>query len=188
MKGTLLILLFLIACTPTFTMQEKEQIQSELSRLAALSSEERLAVADLGQIKTLLAKDEKAIHEFEEVELMIGYGEYEHAGHTIGFVSDYIETGQNIICPGHELAHYYLFKRYQNEDMAEHSLHHGQEDFENWVTKATAYEAQYPGVESVDAIAKTIQQHFDRIASGNMTATDEEIRYLATTASICVPE
>ena len=185
MKGVWILLLLLTACTTQRTLQETATIQEEISHLASLSAKEKLTVNDLQKLKALLADD--AEHELEEIELMIEFGEYEHAGHALGFLADYVASGKHVLCPAHGVAHYYVFMRHGAAESAEHALEHTDEELDLWTKRAKEYNQRYPTGQDIDALRQRIEQHLANIAAGQHEATDEEIRFLATTASICVP-
>jgi hypothetical protein len=180
----ILFLLFLLGCAQQINDADKAAAQAELSRLAQLASAHELQPQDLSTVEALL--DGYGDHELEEIGLMAGYGEYEHAAHAIGFLSDYLATGDEVLCPGHELAHYYVFMRHGDEHAAEHALE--EVELEEWIPQAKAYEQQYPSGTDVDALAAGLQAFLDRIEEGDTAANDEEVAFLAGKGSFCVPE
>jgi outer membrane murein-binding lipoprotein Lpp len=171
-----------------YSQQEKDTITAEVGRLAQLAANHEIKEGDLGTLKQLLASDAGAQDHLEELELMVQYQEFEHAGHALSFLGDYASTSEHVLCPGHELAHYYVFMRHGAEHEAEHALDETQEQLPEWIPKAKAYAQEYPGGYDVDALAGAIQAHLDRIEQGDTAATDEEIRFLANDASVCVSE
>lgn len=163
----------------------KSDVSKEMARLASLSSEERISVDDLAGLRDMLKGDSSAEHELEEVEKLIQYGEYRHATHTLAFLDSYVETGKETICPGHELAHYYVWKKHGEDEMAEEALDEAKEQMDEWQDKARFYYERYPGEFTFDYILERINSHLGSIEAGNTATTDEEITFLAE-KSVCV--
>lgn len=163
----------------------KLDVSKEMARLASLSSEERISVDDLAGLRSMLKGDSSSEHELEEVEKLIQYGEYRHATHTLAFLDSYVETGKETICPGHELAHYYVWKKHGEDEMAEEALDEAKEQMDEWQDKARSYYERYPGEFTFDYILERINGHLDSIEANNTATTDEEITFLAE-KSVCV--
>lgn len=160
--------------------------QQELARVGDLIEKGTATADDLETLKTLVKDDEHAQDELSEIGTMLTFKEYQHAGHGLGFLSSYLETGKDELCPGHELAHYYVFSRHGEDDMAAEGLEGAKEELPKWLPKAKAYDAKYPGPHSADEVAGVITKHIADIESGKITATDEEIDYLAN--ALCVDD
>lgn len=163
----------------------KSDISKEMARLAVLSSEEKISTDDLSGLREMLKGDSSAEHELEEVGKLIQYGEYRHATHTLAFLDSYVETGKETICPGHELAHYYVWKKHGEDDMADEALEEAKEQMDEWQEKAKLYYERYPGEFTFDYILGKIRGHLDSIEGGNTATTKEEITFLAE-KSVCV--
>lgn len=163
----------------------KSDVSKEMARLASLSSEERISVGDLAGLRVMLKGDSSAEHELREVEKLIQYGEYRHATHTLAFLDSYVETGKETICPGHELAHYYVWKKHGENEMAEDALDEAKEQMDKWQDKARSYYERYPGEFTFDYILERINGHLDSIEAGNTATTEDEITFLAE-KSVCV--
>jgi hypothetical protein len=164
---------------------DKTAVSKEMARLASLSSEEKIATDDLAGLAAMLKGNTVAKHELEEIGKLIQYGEYWHATHTLAFLDSYIETGRETICPGHELAHYYVWNKHGKGDLAEEALEEAREQMSEWQEKARPYYEKYPGEVTFDEIVGRINSHLNSIESGSTVTTDEEITFLAE-KSVCV--
>lgn len=164
---------------------DRTMVSKEMARLASLSSEEKISTEDLTGLAVMLKGDSNAEHELEEVEKLIKYGEYRHATHTLAFLDSYIETGRETICPGHELAHYYVWNKHGEDDLAGEALEEAEEQMDEWKEKARPYYEKYPGEVTFDEIVDRINGHLDSIDGGSTITTDEEITFLAE-KSVCV--
>lgn len=182
-----LFFLFYPAYTsPTGGMKySKSDISKEMARLASLSSEEKIATDDLEGLRVMLKGDSAAEHEIDEIEKLIKYEEYRHATHTLAFLDSYVETGKETVCPGHELAHYYVWKNHGEDEMAEEALEEAKEQMDEWQDKARSYYDRYPGEFTFDYILEKINGHLDSIEAGNTATTQDEITFLAE-KSVCV--
>jgi len=163
----------------------KSDVSREMARLASLSAEGKISGNDLDGLKDMLRGNPVAEDEIGEVQKLIKYGEYTHATHTLAFLDSYVETGKETVCPGHELAHYYVWKRHGEDDLAEESLDTAKAQMDEWKEKAAAYYEKYPGEFSFDQIVGKVEGHIASIEGGNTTTTDEEITFLAE-KSVCV--
>lgn len=164
---------------------DRVAVSKEMARLASLSSEEKISTDDLSGLAAMLKGDSTAEHELEEVEKLVQYGEYRHATHTLAFLDSYIETGKETICPGHELAHYYVWSKHGENNLARDALEEAEEQMDEWKEKARPYYEKYPGEVTFDEIVDRINSHLDSIEGGSSTTTDEEITFLAE-KSVCV--
>ncbi len=177
----------LVACAGT-SIVGNQDVQLELDQLAAKAAAGTLVELDLETITALTEGDHDAEHHLEELTAMVRFNEQKHAGHAIAFLSAYVQNGQHIICPGHDLAHYYVFSRHGDEHEAEHALEHAEENLEKWRELAAAYDAKYPGPEPFADVDARVTMHLQQAMVGGATETsEEEIDWLAT-QSLCVPE
>lgn len=174
---------------PTYTGAGMEKpstdVTKELSRLASLTSKEEIQASDLEQLKAMLASNEGAQHELGEIEELVSYGEYEHAAHSFAFLASHLETGLETVCPGHELAHYYVYTRHGNVEGAGHKLEHAKETFEAWEHGAREFYEKYPGDVPFDYIVDKVKSHILAIEAGQTETTDEEIDFLAD-RTVCI--
>ncbi len=184
----IVLLAFALAACAGTSIVGNQDVQLELDRLAAKAATGTLAETDLETITALTAGDQEAEHGIEELATMVRFNEQTHAAHAIAFLSAYAQTGQHVICPGHELAHYYVFSRHGDEHEAEHALEEAEETIDTWRTLAAAYDAKYPGPEPFADVDARVTMHLQQAMVGGATETSqEEIDWLAT-QSLCVPE
>jgi len=160
-------------------------VMDEIARLASLSSQGRLTVGELETLRSMTIFDSYARHEFTEIRLMVEYGEQLHAGHALGFLSGYVSTGKYTLCPGHLLAHYYVFARHNNTHLADESFEVAKGQFEPWLPEARSFNERYPSGYEFDFIRNKIKDHFNQIEGGATNASDDEIDFL-TEKTICV--
>jgi acyl transferase domain-containing protein len=181
----LLLTVALVACQQHVSVAGNHTIIEETSRLASIAAKGELKADDLDQLEMMVAGDETAEHELEEVRKFAGYGEQVHALHALAGIAAYLESGKETICPGHELAHYYVFTKHGDDHDAEHALEEAEETLSEWAPLAQAYDKEFPGPDSFEVVQQRIKDHLERIENGDSTATDEEIIALAT-RSICI--
>ncbi len=186
--ATVLLAAALVACATTVAPQQKDAAKAEIGRLSSLAQDKNITEGDLATLDGMLAGDKVAQDELGELAIMVRYKEYEHAGHTLSFIADYLDTGEELVCPPHALAHYYVFARHGEEDAAADALAEAKEGLPGWIPKAKEYDKEYPTGQDIDAIAQEVRGRIDAIEAGNTTASDDDIARLATTESICVPE
>lgn len=158
---------------------------SEISRLAALASSGTITTDDLSTLRGLIEENHAAEHEFEELEFFVENGEYGHAGHSLAFLDSIIMTGKGVVCPEHEVAHYYVFARYGEDEKAEHSLEEAKEQIEYWEPKAREFSERYnTGISFDDRLAE-LNERIGEIESGSHNVTDEEA-FAYSDLAICV--
>jgi hypothetical protein len=182
--------LLLIACTASGEDVSTKRVvgdvatRGELARLGVLIDQRSATTTDFATLEGLVAGDEDATTEVGEIKALVMYGEYTHAGHGIGFLDSYLATGNELLCPGHALAHYYVFSRHNDEHRAEHALEEAEEQFDEWKEKGAEYDAQFPGAQPFDVVAATVEKYLDAAREGATDAPEEDITMLAT--ALCV--
>ncbi len=169
-------------------VSQNQPALNEISRLTSLAGKDSIKVEDLSKLEGMIKDDGKAMDEFNEIKTMVKYKEFEHAAHGLSFLDGYLRTGKKVICPGHELSHYYIFKKHGEGDMANDSLNAAKDEMSQWIPKARNYNNKYPSGENFDIIVKVLNDHIKDIESGKTTITNEEMDYLDNKASICVQE
>lgn len=157
----------------------------EVARLASLTASSSITEDDLTTLNQMLAGDDGAAGNLEELNMMVRYGEYEHAGHSLGFIDGYLRTGESVLCPEHELAHYYVFKKHGEDELADEALDETKESIEEWEPKARAFDEKYPSGKSVDERIADMDSKIESIESGGDLISDQEAFELADRA-ICV--
>ena len=96
-----------------------EEVLAEIDRLLVPLSQEAITKNDFDTLSELTKNDEYTKQEVKELAALAKYEEYSHIGHGLTSLHDYIKTGEEEICPGHSLAHYYIFIRHVEERRAE---------------------------------------------------------------------
>ena len=173
----LLALVLAVAGATWFFSQDagKAGVLTELSRLTVLTNNGELAPEDLSTLKGMLSGDATALHELEEVRVLAFYGEQAHASHALSLLANYVRIGHEPVCTGHYLAHYYMFSKYGEAELAGHELEHARESYGLWFYGAVR-ELPY---QEKDAYDSALRGFFARIDAGDSTATEEEVDYLA---------
>jgi hypothetical protein len=165
-----------------------QDILNELTAVSQLVNKKIATPDDFEKLEGMVAVDEDAEHEVEEIATLVKYKEYTHAGHGIGFLDGYIRTGKELLCPSHALVHYYVFEKHGEDELANHAMEEIEESFDEWVPLAREYDEKYPGGQDFDDIVKVIKGHIESIEKGDKTATDAELDFLLKEAGICVEE
>jgi hypothetical protein len=163
-------LVFLTGCS------SNKKIVEEITTLNHLNSIGQLYPDNFTRLEHMLAYDPMAIAELNEIKALSADHEYYHVFHGLSSLQEYIETGKTDLCPAHELAHYYVFMRHNQTYV---NLEEVQGNFDRWVLLA-----QQSNVSN--SIIERIQHHLDQINSGNTSASDDEIDWLATDGNICM--
>ena len=161
------------------------QTEAEIVRIATLASEKSLSTEDLVTLRSMVEGNEAVEHEFEELETLVKYGEYEHAAHTIAFLDSTLKSGKHSLCPEHLVAHYYVFSKHGEADLAMDSLEDAKSQIHEWEGPAREFNERYPSGRSFDEIMENLERHIAAIESGDASATDEEVLELANRA-ICI--
>lgn len=197
-----LSILLLSACTQSVQVQKEEKIAmqeegkssiignkailNEISRLSKLAASNAITEKEIESLETMIESDEDAKDELHEIETFVKHKEYIHAVHGLSFLDAYVRTGKHLLCPSHALAHYYVFGRNGEQELAEEALEEAKEQLPEWKPLAKEYDEKYPGQVRFDVILKTIETHLKSIESDKTSATDKEINFLANEGSLCV--
>jgi hypothetical protein len=166
----------------------KEATLQEISRLSLLASKETITESDLAALESMTAQNEEASDEVGEIKTLVSYKEYMHVSHSLAFLDGQIRTGKHSLCPAHALAHYYVFKKHGEDEMANEALEEAEEQLPRWKVVAKEFDEEYPGQVSYDTILASIEEHMGSIEQGETTATKDEISFLANEGSLCVED
>ena len=118
-----------------YLLNDNLEILDEIDRLLLPVYSQNITEADFNNLKEMVKGDRYASHEVSEMIMLAKYKEYSHIGHGLGFVYEHVQTGETPICPGHLLAHYYVFLKHGENDLALENLEHAESDVEEWKTK-----------------------------------------------------
>ena len=118
-----------------YLLNDNLEILDEIDRLLLPVYSQNITEADFNNLKEMVKRDKYASHEVSEMIMLAKYKEYSHIGHGLGFVYEHVQTGETPICPGHLLAHYYVFLKHGENDLALENLEHAESDVEEWKTK-----------------------------------------------------
>ncbi len=158
-----LVVLFLILFQISFIHEKvigNPTILSEINRLLLPVSDQTLRAKDFTILRGLVMRDATASDEVHELEVLAQEKEYSHVGHGLGKLYRYIQNGMKQVCPGHALAHYYVFNRHGVKKLADANLHEAREHLPS------------------DAPV-LFKQMLVRIDSGNVSVSDDEIAELS---------
>ncbi len=165
--GFLLVLGISLLFTPK-TIIGDPVVLSEIDRLLLPVANQNISENDFEKLEELVKNDELAHHEVEELIVLARYKEYSHIGHGLTFLYKYVKSGEEAVCPGHQLAHYYVFNKHGETHLAEHVFEEAEESIEG--LNATDYHL--------------FVSHLDAIKNGNSETTEEEISELADAACL----
>lgn len=173
---------FEIVVQPNASANHAEQTDNtaigKLMHLQETIEQNKTTPNDLTALKSLLKNDSHASDEFQQLEVMLHYGEYQHADHSIGLLLNYISTGKDLLCPGHALSHYYIYLKHGEKELALKALSEAREQLPHWIEQAKNYTIAMPE-ENFDSTLKLIQKRLAAIDAGNPTATDKDIAALS---------
>lgn len=163
----------------------KDAISDEVIKLMGMADQGTITERDLATLESMVQDDEKAWGEIHEIKTLIKYQEYAHAVHGLGFLAEYLHTKKELLCPGHALAHYYVYKKHGEDELAKEALEEAEKQFPDWKQKIMENQKGHSMEEVIQAIT-TIDEHLQSIDSGKEKITEAEIEYLSEDASICI--
>lgn len=180
----IIILIGLILVNYTFFNSSNEVIGNteainEINRLLLPVSNGNITEKDFDRLKVLTENDEHASNEVNEMILLAKYNESTHIGHSLGFLYEYIKTGEESICPGHSLSHYYVFLKHGEFEVAKDSLEEAILNFDVWKSRE-----EVKSNESLKEINYTfylnlINSSMNNIENGNNSISEEDVINLA---------
>ena len=156
-----------------------EEILKEINRILLPISNLNVTPNDFSTLKNMVKKDGYAKNEVGELILLAKYKEYSHIGHGIGFLYQYVKTGNESICPGHLLSHYYIFIKHNENETANDNLNEVIALEQKWnglmEKKNTSYltEVNYTYYRGI------ISENIKEINLGNSSASEEQIGVLS---------
>ena len=169
--------------------QQKTRILAEIDKLEALSQQGTLQEGDVDALKGMVTDDQYAADESHEIQVMAKYQEYLHAYHGLDFLKKYITLNKEILCPGHALSHYYVYKKHSEDALADDSFKEAQDTYADWLEKTRKYGESHDIGPDFEQTASHIKTDIDMIANGNTTmVSDEELDFLINQASVCIQQ
>lgn len=181
----ILVIVFLITSfLRNHTSQEKnitgnQEILTEINRLLGPLEARNMSEKDFVHLQELVEGNEAGEHEVEELVTLTNYQEYSHIGHGLGSLYEYVKTGEEPICPGHLLSHYYVFMNHNEEHLAEENFEEAQEQLEEWNTRMQAHNESYLEDKNYTYYKGLFEESVIHIESGNSSVSNEYISALA---------
>jgi hypothetical protein len=166
----------------------KEAALQQISLLSSKAYAQTLTIDDFSSLESLLSGNDEAEHEVEEIKLLISYKEFMHAAHGLAFLDGSVRTGKHALCPAHALAHFYVFAKHGEDEIADEAFEEAEHQLERWRPLAKEYDEKFPGTVSYEDINARITSHMESIEEGERSATEEEIDFLANEGSLCVED
>jgi len=146
-----------------------QEALTEIDKLLVPAYNQTVTEQDFDHLEDLAKDDEYALHEIEEIKLLAKYKEYAHIGHGLGFLYEYIQSGEEPICVGHVVAHYYVFSKHGETSVASHNLEEAYEQLDQWKASSNVNQTYIDMVDNA----------LNKIENGNSEASEEEISDLA---------
>lgn len=157
-----------------------KNVETEINRLLLPVSNQSITEKDFDNLAEMVKNDEYASGEVVELSTLAKDKEYTHIGHGLAFLYEYVQTGKEPICPGHLLAHYYVFEKHGDDELAHHNYHESKDSLPIWEgmkdVKSEAYLTQIKYTYFDNLFNSKIKS----IDAGNTSATEAEISELAS--------
>jgi len=175
------IVLLVAGCTSQSqesTIVGNRTLLSELVHLQDLSRENATTTEMLSEFREKVEEDHFAEDLMEEAIWLVRFREFEHSEHSLAFLVTYINDGNRLICPGHEIEHIGLYVKHNNFELMNHTIESVEEFYPTW--KTTAYERaqRFPAFyRNLDNVTRTIEETLPRIKAGDHNIS-EEIEFL----------
>lgn len=155
-----------------------KKILSEIDHLLLPLGSKNITESDFNALKNMVRKDEYATGEVNDIILLTKYKEYSHIGHSLGFLYEYVKTGEEPLCPGHALSHYYVFLRHGEDDTAKDNLEEAEEGFEEWKKDMSHKGAAYLVENNYTYSSSLIAKYLDKIDNGDNVIGDDDLSNL----------
>lgn len=169
------ILVYLLFFSHESTPQviKNQTVIQEINRLLLPVYSKNATEADFYRLQTMVASDSYAANEVHEMTLLTKYREYKHVGHGLGFLYEYIKTGNQSICPGHALSHYYVWISYGEKEAASDALAEAKETFLVWERSSLPLSEDAPEHDKA-FFTSLLTTTLSRIDAGNTSISDDE--------------
>lgn len=151
-----------------------ETLLQEVVQLQDLSRENKTTAEMLSAFMEKLEGDHFAEDLMNEATWLARFREWEHSEHSLAFLTAYINDGNKLICPGHEIEHIGLYVKHNNFELMGHTIESVEEHYPEW--KRTAYErkAKFPAFyRNLDNVTRTIEETLPRIKAGDYDISEE---------------
>ncbi len=180
----IIVIVFLISSFIKHYTQEKnitgnKEILTEINRLLGPLEARNMSEKDFVHLQALVEGNNNGEHEVEELVTLATYQEYPHIGHGLGFLYEYVKTGEEPICPGHLLSHYYVFMNHNEEHLAEENFEEAQEQLTEWNTRMLTHNETYLQDKNYTYYKEFFEETILSIENGNSTVNKEYISELA---------
>ena len=149
------IIFFIFAALLGLSARQKPRITGnltiidEINQIAQRSMEDEegninVTLKDLQNLKEIVKGDKIAESYVKELEWLVEHNESQHIMHTTSFMSEYIETGKDILCVPHELWHISLFIKHDNIDYARKQVRYVEKKYKTWENSIEKKRRAYP--------------------------------------------
>ena len=105
------------------TIIGNKQVLDEIHRLSLLPynqyAYDNLTVQDLVPLQRMVEQDAYAHDFMDEAVWLLNHHEYEHVGHSLYYLQEYVTTGEDDVCIPHELSHIRVYLKYQDFGLVE---------------------------------------------------------------------
>ncbi|HLC31051.1 MAG TPA: hypothetical protein VJK51_00115 [Candidatus Nanoarchaeia archaeon] len=177
--------LFSFSLSSVSSVVGDRHVLEEVDQLIGVAGTNSLQLRDLDGLKGMVEGDDYAVDEYREIEALVRHKEYEHVGHTLYFLKSYVITGKEMLCPGHHLAHHYLFVQYEEEELAARALKEADAQFSEWLPLAKEFDLAHPTMRDVDELASYMRKRIDAALAGNSSVNERDVHFFSA-FSICV--
>jgi hypothetical protein len=164
---------------------DKQAIEVELVKITMLAYEQSLKESDLDTLELLVQGDEYASLDVAGMKALARYEEFDHIQHTIGMLDRGSKAKGRLLCPAHDLGHYYLYKGLTEEVIASRLLERVKGNLQEWEGLAEAYDRKNPGSLNYQESLEAVKRHLADIEEGIGTPTKEEVSFLTGKGAIC---
>ncbi len=175
----IIVLIFNLSPKKNTSIIGNQNILTEINRLLGLNYYQNITVSDFEKIKAMVKGDDYATNELNELVLLAKYKEYSHIGHGLGFIYEYVKTGNQSICPGHSLSHYYVFLRHGENSSAQNNLQEAESNFPVWQSAEQSKNKTYLSDINYTYYNLLINSSIQNINLGNSSASDDYISNLS---------
>ena len=156
-----------------------QDILKELNKLLLPVYYQNISEKDFNGLRYMVRKDNIASDEVDELILLSKYGESTHIGHGIAYLYDYIQTGKFQTCPGHELAHFYVFLKHGETQAANENLEKAKSDIGQYKTYVESLNKSSNEIGDYKASSDLIDLTLQKIGSGDNSSSNEQISFLS---------
>jgi hypothetical protein len=151
-----------------------QQILNEIIRLEVLNEKSQLTESDYTNLLSMVQSDPNATDFAHDSLWFIQHNITSHSSHELGYLYNYIKSGNYSICIPHEMQHIADYMQYNDTGQVNDTLARIHAFYAQWKSDTYQLKTKYPDVYgNLDQMIQNIDSALSKLDAGNYNVTAE---------------